>query len=155
MNIMRRKDKEITDPSHIEKILEQAQVCRLAMVDGSRPYIVPLSFGYASDYLYFHSALQGRKIDILRSNPEVCFEFDLVDALIENDKPCNWSVKYQSVIGFGRVEFLEDPDVKRDVFRIIMAHYSGQEFAFSDEQLRSVAMFKVRMSEISAKQSGF
>ena len=155
MKIMRRKDKKITDPSHIEKILEQAQVCHLAMVDGSRPYVVPLSFGYAGDCLYFHSALQGRKIDILRSNPEVCFEFDLVDALIENDNPCNWSVQYQSVIGFGMVEFLEEPDVKRDAFRIIMAHYSGQEFAFSDEQLQTVAMLKVRIAEISAKQSGF
>jgi len=152
---MRRKDKEITDPSHIEKILEQAQVCHLGMVDGNRPYVVPLSFGYAGDYLYFHSAQQGRKIDILRSNPEVCFEFDLVDTLIENDNPCNWSVRYQSVIGFGRVEFLEKLDAKRDAFRIIMEHYSKQEFVFSDEQLQTVAMLKVRIAEISAKQSGF
>ena len=155
MNIMRRKDKEITDPSHIEKILNEAQVCHLAMVDGSRPYVVPLSFGYAGDYLYFHSALQGRKIDILRSNPEVCFEFDVVGPLIESDKPCNWSVAYQSVIGFGRAEFLEDIDARREAFRIIMAHYSRQEYVFSDEQLRTVAMLKVRIAEISAKQSGF
>lgn len=152
---MRRKDKEITDSSHIKKILEQAQVCHLAMVDRGRPYVVPLSFGYAGNYLYFHSALQGRKIDILRSNPDVCFEFDLTDALIENKKPCSWSVKYQSVLGFGKVVFVENSDAKRDAFRIIMAHYSKREFIFSDEQLQSVAMFKVRIAEISAKQSGF
>jgi nitroimidazol reductase NimA-like FMN-containing flavoprotein (pyridoxamine 5'-phosphate oxidase superfamily) len=152
---MRRKDKEITDPSHIEKILKEAQVCHVAMVDGSRPYIVPLSFGYAGDCLYFHSALQGRKIDILRSNPEVCFEFDVVGPLVESDIPCNWSVTYQSVIGFGRAEFLEDIDARREAFRIIMAHYSKEKFVFSDEQLKSVAMLKVRIAEISAKQSGF
>ena len=44
--IVRRKDKEISDASGINAIIEKAIVCRLAMVDGDKPYIVPLSFGY-------------------------------------------------------------------------------------------------------------
>ena len=152
---MRRKDKEITDSLQIEEIIRKSDVCRLAMVDCRKPYLVPLSFGYEGNSLYFHSALKGLKIDILRSNPNVCFEFDVPGELITGESPCKWSMQYQSVIGFGKAEFLEKPDEKRDAFRVIMAHYSDQQFEFSDEKLQAVAMFKVSISELKGKQSGF
>jgi len=152
---MRRKDKKIINPVVIEQIITQSQVCRLAMVDGSSPYIVPLSFGYKGNALYFHSALKGRKIDILRNNSSVCFELDLPGDLIQGEQACKWSVKYQSVIGLGTVEFLVKTDEKRDAFCIIMDHYSDKEFQFSDEQLQTVAVFKVKILKISAKQSGY
>ena len=152
---MRRKDKEITDSSISEEIIKKSTVCRLAMVDGRKPYLVPLSFGYEANSLYFHSALKGMKIDILRTNPNVCFEFDIPGELIKGESPCKWSVQYQSIIGFGKAEFLEKPAEKRDAFRVIMAQYSDQQFEFTDEELQAVAMFKVSIAELSAKQSGF
>ncbi len=152
---MRRKDKEITDPVEIEKIIQEAQICRLAMVDGSNPYMVPLSFGAEGDSLYFHSGRKGMKLDILRANPSVCFEMDLQGEVLESEKPCEWTVQYRSVIGFGNAEFLENPDAKGDAFRIIMAHYSDRTFEFSDEMLRSVVIIKVKIAGISAKQSGY
>ena len=65
---MRRKEKEIKDKKEIEQIFKEAHVCRLGMVDGKIPYIVPMNFGYRDNILYFHSALSGRKIDILKNN---------------------------------------------------------------------------------------
>ena len=44
---MRRKDKEIRDEAEIEAILKEAIVCRLALFDGRRPYIVAMCFGHA------------------------------------------------------------------------------------------------------------
>jgi len=152
---MRRKDKEITDPAEIEQIIQVAQICRLAMVDGSNPYVVPLSFGAEGDSLYFHSGRKGMKLDILRANPNVCFEMDLQGEVLRSEKPCEWTVQYRSVIGFGKAEFLEESDEKRNAFRIIMAHYSDRAFEFSDEMLRSVVIIKVKIAEISAKQSGY
>jgi nitroimidazol reductase NimA-like FMN-containing flavoprotein (pyridoxamine 5'-phosphate oxidase superfamily) len=152
---MRRKDKEITDPVEIETIIQEAQICRLAMVDGSNPYMVPLSFGAEGASLYFHSGRKGKKLDILRANPNVCFEMDLPGKVLEDEKPCKWTVQYRSVIGFGNAEFLEKPDEKRDAFRIIMAHYSERVFEFSDEMLQSIVIIKVEIAEISAKQSGY
>jgi len=152
---MRRKDKEITDPVEIEKIIKEAQVCRLAMVDGNKPYVVPLSFGYEGESLFFHSGHNGRKIDILRNNPTVCFEMDLQGDILEADVPCKWTTQYRSVIGSGEVEFVENPDEKKNAFRIIMAHYSDRIFEFTDEMLKSVVILKVKIAEISAKKSGY
>ncbi len=54
---MRWKDREISDESGIEAIINKAVVCRLGIVNGNTPYVVPLCFGYHDNKLYFHSAL--------------------------------------------------------------------------------------------------
>ena len=71
---MRRQDREIKDPAVLRQILGRAIVCRVAMCDGDRPYLVPFSFVVEGDALYVHSAAHGRKLEILRRNPNVCFE---------------------------------------------------------------------------------
>ena len=73
---MRRNEREITDPKIIEEIIHQATICRIALYDADYPYIVPLNYGYESGALYFHSAKEGKKIDLIRKNSRVCFEIE-------------------------------------------------------------------------------
>ena len=78
---MRRKDRAMTDPAQLRRLLEQCQVMRLAMTGPQGPYVVPLNFGYALEpngrlQLFFHCAAQGRKIRLLEADPRVCFEMD-------------------------------------------------------------------------------
>lgn len=63
---MRRSDKEIKDKSTIESILNEAQVCRIALCNDNKPYIVPMNFGFKDNYIYIHSACEGHKIDIIK-----------------------------------------------------------------------------------------
>jgi len=153
---MRRKEKEITDQAEIVALMEKAEICRLAMTDGETPYMVPMNFGFRDMVLYFHSAGQGRKIDILRKNPRVCFEIESDTALIESEEACDWSMKYRTVIGSGRAEFIEDPSEKTEAFDIIMNQYSpGRKFNYPKAMIKAVTLFKVSVDEISGKKSGF
>ena len=86
---MRRKDKEIKDKDQIEQIVQDARVCHLALADNGQPYVVPLNFGYREKTVYFHSARQGRKIDMLRANPRVCLEFSSLLELVQGEKSCD------------------------------------------------------------------
>jgi nitroimidazol reductase NimA-like FMN-containing flavoprotein (pyridoxamine 5'-phosphate oxidase superfamily) len=106
----------------MEQILEQAQVCRLAMVDQGRPYVVPLNFGYRDGCLYFHSAKEGRKIDVLRADPHVCFEVDELVKINKAAQACDWGVSFRSVIGRGIARILETPAEKKTGLDIIMPH---------------------------------
>ena len=151
---MRRKDKKISDESGIKAIIAKANVCRLGMVSRDKPYIVPLCFGYHENVLYFHGTLKGRKIDILKSNPNVCFEFDIASQPIESEKACDWSMKYQSVIGFGKAVFIESLDEKRKALGLIMANYSERKFQFPENMLKVTAVIKVEIEGITGKQSG-
>jgi len=73
---MRRRDRELTDREEIDRIVRGSQVCRLAMADGDSPYLVPLSFGYDGEAIYFHTAAAGMKIDYIERNNRVCFELE-------------------------------------------------------------------------------
>ena len=99
---MRRKDREVTDLGAIGRIIGDCKVLRLGMVDGRRPYVVPMNFGFDLRggvlELYGHSAPEGRKVEILRRNPEVCFEMDCGHKLVEATAACGYGFAYSSVI---------------------------------------------------------
>jgi uncharacterized protein len=150
---MRRKDKEIDDPAVIESILRRSVVCRLAMADGNQPYVVPLSFGFRDRALYFHSARQGRKVDILKRNPRVCFEFDIDASVKKSGAPCQWGMKFRSVIGTGTARFVEDPAEKRYGLGAILAQYSSESFEYPDSEIKKIVIIRVDIEEMSGKQS--
>ncbi len=140
MNELRRNDKEIKDKNEIAAILKRAIVCRIAFSENNKPYIVPVNFGYKDNCLYFHSAPEGKKIDILRNNNTVCFEIDIDFDIIKAATPCNWSAKYRSVIGFGKAFFVEDFEEKRSALNHIIQKYSdiSNEYEFSEGVLDTV-----------------
>ena len=128
---MRRKEKEIIDKSEIESIIRKSMVCRLGLADNGRPYVVPLCFGYDNGALFFHSAKEGRKIEILKKNNQVCFEFDIAPEIKTGKTACAWGMKYQSVIGFGKTLFVEDPDERRKALDVIMRQYADGDFGYT------------------------
>jgi nitroimidazol reductase NimA-like FMN-containing flavoprotein (pyridoxamine 5'-phosphate oxidase superfamily) len=152
---MRRKDKEITDESGIKAVIKKSAVCRLGMINGDRPYIVPLSFGFHENALYFHGALKGLKIDLIKENPNVCFEFDTLIETISSENACDFSQKYQSVIGTGQATLLENLDEKRQALDIIKTQYSDKQFEFPENRLKATAVIKVDIESMTGKQSGF
>jgi nitroimidazol reductase NimA-like FMN-containing flavoprotein (pyridoxamine 5'-phosphate oxidase superfamily) len=150
---MRRKDKAITSQGEIETIIRRSTVCRLAMVAGNEPYIVPLNFGYANNCLYFHSAPEGRKIDMLHRNNRVCFEFDIDHQVVSGVKACKWGFRFQSVIGTGKAFFIEEPDAKKKALDVIMRQYTDKTFAYDDRIVSKTVVFGVAIETVSGKRS--
>ena len=154
---MRRKDREVTDLEAIGRIIGDCKVFRLGMFDGRRPYVVPLSFGFGLRdgvlELYCHSAPEGRKVEVLRRNPEVCFEMDCGHRLIEAKEACGYGFAYSSVIGEGTVGFIDTPGEKLRALLRIMEHQTGRaDFSIPDAALRGVLAFRVAVGSFTAKQ---
>jgi len=155
---MRRSDKEIKDIDTIELILKEALICRVGLCENNKPYIVPMNFGFKDNCLYLHSARDGRKIEILKANNNVCFEVDVKTELVTSKNACNWGMKYYSVIGFGKAQFIEDINEKKKILDIIMQKYSGndaQSFEYSQSSLDKTAVIKIKIGEITGKKSGY
>ena len=154
---MRRKDREVTDIGGIEEILRQCKTAHIAMVDDGAPYVVPLSYGYQILdgnvlELYFHSALEGRKLDVLRKNNKVCFEMSYEGEPVHSETPCNSGYYFASVIGFGEAVFIEDADGKCEALSIMFKHQAGKDITFIAEQAKGVCVFKIVSTDFTGKQ---
>jgi len=154
--IMRRDDKQIINRAKIDEIIEKSAVCRLAFAKDNIPYVVPISFGYDGKTIFVHTAISGRKIDFIKQNNLVCFEFDIdVKTIEDKDIPCKWTSAYKSVIGYGKMVELSAFKEQEMAINQIMLHYSGKEWHFNAQMLKSVKLWKIEIDEIFGKQSGY
>ncbi len=154
---MRRKDREITDSKKIESIVKASYAVRLGFIDEGEVYIVPLNFGYSNrngQYVfYFHSAKEGRKIDLMRTNPKVGFELDTGYKLSSSDIACECTSSYQSVIGTGTVSIIEERKEKEFALNRVMHHSTGKEdWTFNEKMFHSVCVFKLEVEKLSCKE---
>ncbi len=83
--------------TEIRNILSSQALGRLACADGKQPYIVPVTYAYDGNYIYGQTN-EGTKLKMLRKNPNVCFEVDMMFDMR------NW----QSVLVYGKFEELKN-----------------------------------------------
>ncbi len=136
----------------VETIIRKAQVCRLGLIDNNEPYIVPLNFGYRDNVLYFHTSPRSRKLDLIRKCTRVCFEMDILLGPVPADDPCEWSMRYQSVVGFGKASIVEDAEAKRAALAVIMDHYTQGPYEFPDNKVAITAVIRVDIERMTGKQ---
>jgi uncharacterized protein len=153
---MRNAEREIKDSEEILSIIKEAQVCRVAFSAGNIPYIVPMNFGYQDSCLYFHCAPEGKKLDIIRQNHEVCFEMDINDELVKKtERLCSWTTKYRSIIGFGKASIIENWQEKSSALNIITQHYGANPHAFSEKDVERLSIIKIEIGSITGKKEGY
>jgi hypothetical protein len=149
---MRRKEREIVDRDKLISLLERCKTMRLGFCDEGEPYVVPVSFGIAGDAIFVHSAPEGKKIDIIRREAQVCFEVDESE-LRAGSEPCEWGMRYASVIGWGKAEIVEDLEGKRAGLSAIMQHYGAEPpFRFGPSIERTVVI-RIAIETMTGKAS--
>ncbi|HSL19663.1 MAG TPA: pyridoxamine 5'-phosphate oxidase family protein [Methylomirabilota bacterium] len=151
---MRRGDREVTDPAAIHAIVRACLVCRVGLAVDGEPYVVPVSFGFDGESVYFHTAPEGKKIDMMVANPRVCVQFERgVELAADPEEACAWTFHYESVIGFGSVVELVDEVEKGRGLNQIMKHYSGRDWNLEPARLASTRVWRVDLDELTAKRS--
>jgi len=151
---MRRMKQEIMDKAVLEEILTGAEICRLSMIDGQLPYIIPVNFGYRDGCIFIHSAPEGKKIDLLKQNEQVCFEVEDTVEIVKGDEACDWSTRYRSVVGYATVELLSDKKSKQEGLEVIMAQHGAPELLdFDPGNLERMVIIQLKITSLTGKQS--
>lgn len=152
---MRKANQEIKEKSVLEEILKQPQICRLGITDNAEPYILPFNYGYNDNCIYIHSAPEGKKINLLKNNPKVCFEIEQENKLIKGDIACKWSTLYRSIVGYGTVEIVTDFKEKTRGLEIIMKQHGAMgDLVFEKKEVDFIVILKLTITSITGKQSG-
>jgi len=152
------KKRELTFKPELESIIRKCEVCNLAMIDeDGSPYVLPMNFGYEDDFIYFHSARSGKKIDVLKKNKKVCISFSADHDLkwVNKEVACSWGMRYRSVLAFGSVEFVDDYDQKEEALRIFMQNYSEMDFSFNEPAVKDILIFRVKIEKMDGRVLGY
>ena len=154
-DIMRRKDREITNRTEINEIIASANLMRIALVDGDMPFLVPVFYAFDGSALYFHSAQAGRKIDILKCNNDVCFEISVDNDIIQSEEACDFEAKHRTVIGLGKAFFVEDETDKIKALDLIVEHFTARKFEYPKTNLDRTAVIRIDITSVKGKKYGF
>lgn len=143
---MRRKDKEVTDPEELVKPLLEAKFITLALCRDNKPYLATLSHGYdnKNNCIYFHSALEGKKIDYINSNPEVWGQA-LIDLGYQQGS-CDHL--FQTTQFNGTVSFIEDVDEKKHGLSVMIRNLEAEPDDIIKKQLLPSSIAKVHIGKI-------
>ena len=155
MQGMTKRERQITDPDQIRHILDTGKVLHLGLAVDNEPYVVPMNYGYTMEdgklTLYLHSALRGKKLDMMRTNPRVFFEIDCDLMPFEGRVPCQYGLVYSSVMGRGTAQIVEDVEEKKQAMTVLMKTQTGKDFRFEDRLVSIVAVIRIDVEEYTAK----
>ena len=156
MQGLTKREFRITDEAQILEILDKCKVLHLGLAVKNEPYVVPLNYGSVMEdgklTLYLHSAVQGKKLDMIRANPRVFIEMDCDRIPFEGEKPCQYGLAYASIMGRGTAVIVEDVEEKKMAMSVLMKTQTGKDFAFEDRLVSMVAVIRIDVSEYTAKK---
>lgn len=150
MHKMRRSDRKIEKENALN-ILESGEFGVLSTVDSdNQPYGVPVNFCIIDGCIYFHSAMEGHKIDNFTHNPKVSFCVVGKTCVL----PSKFSTEYESAIAFG---FLNEAfnDEKQRALEGLLKKYSAdfieEGLKYIDAQKKKARVFRITVETITGK----
>lgn len=148
---MRRKDRE-QSKEFAFNVVSKCEYATLSMIDlDGNPYCVPITIVNDENYIYFHSAMAGNKVDILKKNPKVCISC-VGDTQIQQDK---FTTLYQSAIVKGTVYEITNDNEKIQALKMLCERHTPTNMTdFNNAIKRSLfrtAVFKISIDEITGK----
>lgn len=153
---MRRTDREITSFAELIRIIQQCDVCRLALYDTPYPYILPLNFGMVVEgqqvTLYFHGAKEGKKYDLIAKNPNASFEMDCGHKLIVDKDACKCTMAYESVIGQGEVSLVSGEEKLVGLRALMQQYHSAEDFTFPPQVVERTTVYKLTVHTMTGKR---
>lgn len=156
---MRREDREIKTFEEMADVISRCDVCRLGLHDGDYPYILPLNFGANIEKedqavkLYFHSALEGHKIELIRKNNHASFEMDCRHELQYKEEQGMCTFAFESIIGHGEIRMIDDADEKLQALKLLMDHYyPGENKYFNPAAIPRTAVYCLEVTQMTGKR---
>jgi nitroimidazol reductase NimA-like FMN-containing flavoprotein (pyridoxamine 5'-phosphate oxidase superfamily) len=149
----RRRERVMEGRGEMAALLDRMAVGRLALTTKEGPYVLPLNYLFADDCIYFHSGPKGRKVEALRADPRVCFLVDEPGPQVTWERGCGISQIYESVMCFGRAEFVESLEEKRKILERMVHKFVPAEslVPLKDKDIENTAVVKIQIEWMTGK----
>jgi len=151
--------RKLSRTEDIVRIINECDVCNVAMANDNEPYVIPMNFALEGEYLYLHSDHHGKKTEMLGKNNKVCISFSTGHKVsyVNEEVACSWNMKYKSVIAYGTVDYIDDMDEKARCLNLFMKKYAygKDDFTFNEPALKNVKIFRILLQEMNGRVLGY
>ena len=149
----RRRERAMGGREEMTVLLDRMAVGRLALITKDGPYVVPVNYLFAEDCIYFHSGPTGKKVEALHADPRVCFLVDEPGPQVTSDRGCGTSQIYESVMCFGKAEFVERLEEKRRILEMMVHRFSpsGPPSPLKDNAIENTVIVKIHIEWMTGK----
>lgn len=174
---MRRNDREMNKEFGF-KVIDDATYGILSMVDdNNEAYGIPLSIVRDEDTLYFHSATQGRKVEVLNKNPNVSIAFvrsnevpelysnEELDEVVKGEAKEGmlitkvFTTEFESAIVTGTVKLVEDEEERVKAFRLVCEKYTPTKMPYFlkavEASSKAANVYSLKIKTITAKRKKY
>jgi nitroimidazol reductase NimA-like FMN-containing flavoprotein (pyridoxamine 5'-phosphate oxidase superfamily) len=147
-----RRHERVLDESKTRELLLNGEygVLSTSSVDGG-VYGFPMNYVASYEYIYFHCAMVGHKIDNIKANPLVSF---CVVGKTEVS-PAAFTTAYESIVVSGLIETVDVEDEKRDALRLLVKKYSqgfeAEGNVYIDKAINKTKILKLTIDSITGK----
>lgn len=157
MVMMRRIERQVTDPAVIRECLQESEYMSIAFYDNGEIYVVPVNFGYVIEEdkytLYFHGAKKGRKAELAAASPKAGFDIVSKAETIEADTACGFTEHFLSIVGQGKLTVLTDMKDKKAGLDAVMLKATGKAWDYPEAMLNGTNVYKLEVTELSCKEN--
>ena len=146
-------DEFIESRDEMEQFLREETIGYLGLSKDGKPYVVPINYAYVDGRILFHCAMEGRKLDYLKANPDVCFavgrQTGEVRRHAEGD-PCH--PDSDSVICYGRARIVEDLEERKRLLDDFNRSYRPDADGISLNAASKCGAVEIRISEMTGRR---
>ena len=148
-----RKESRAMDSGWALEVMHKAPYITVSFIDEEgKPYGLPLSLASDDDVnWYFHGALEGKKLEVIKTHPEVCLSAVTRCAPTVGPKDGSFTLQFKSAIAFGKAEIVTEDAEKIHGLRLISERFLPQHMdAFDESIVRSLsrtAVVRITLTE--------
>jgi hypothetical protein len=149
------KHEFVESKSEMEQFLrEEGLGCLGLSVDG-RPYVVPLNYSYDDGKIVLHCALEGKKMDAIRANPNVCFTVATQGGVVRRHPEgqgdtCH--VDSDSVICFGTARIIDDLEERAAALNSFNRSFRPKADDVPMERVKNCVVVEITVSEMTGRR---
>lgn len=153
--VRRHPERECLDRAAIERILDEALICHVGIVDDGAPVVIPMLCARDGADLLLHGSPRSRLLQRLAGGAAACAAVTLLDGIVLARSAMHHSLNYRSVVAFGRGRAVIDPAEKRAALDRIMEHVAPGRLAEvrapSAAELEATLVVRLAVDQVSAK----
>ena len=153
--VKRHADRAEYDQETIRSIVDEALYCHVSVVVDGSPRIIPTIHARVGDVLYIHGSNASRTLRAMKERSEACIAITLLDGLVLARSAFNHSMNYRSVLIYGPLREVDDPEEKWEAQRALVEHIipgrAEDTRMPDDKELRQTTIMAISLDEASAK----